>query len=162
MSTARCLADIPLGKNLSRQTPLGRHPQADTSGRHPPGKPPRWSPPRQTPLRQTPPRQTPLGRHPLGRHPLGRHPPRWPLQQIVCILMEYILVLIFTNIPSGGSRILPRGCANSQKCYYFSFFLPKTASKLKNLDNRGGGASLVPPLDPSMSILHIMKKTANT
>ena len=38
---------------------------------------------------------------------------------------------------SGGSRIFLRGCANSQKCYYFSNFLPKTAWKWKNLD-RGG------------------------
>ena len=39
---------------------------------------------------------------------------------------------------SGGSRIFPRGCANSQNCYYFSNFLPKIAWKWKNLDSQGG------------------------
>ena len=38
---------------------------------------------------------------------------------------------------SGGSRIFWRGCVNSQKCYYFSIFLPKTAWKWKNLDPMG-------------------------
>ena len=38
---------------------------------------------------------------------------------------------------SRGSRTLPGGCPNSQKCYYFSIFLPKTAWKWKNLDSQG-------------------------
>ena len=42
------------GRHLPRQTPPGRHPQADT------------------------PRQTPPGRHPLGRHPLPSA--RWDTQ----------------------------------------------------------------------------------
>ena len=41
------------------------------------------------------------------------------------------------------------GCANSQKYYYFSIFLPKTARKWKNLDPQRG-ASLAAPLDPTM------------
>ena len=49
-------------------------------------------------------------------------------------------------INSGGSRIFPRGGANSQKCYYFSILSPKTAWKWKNLGPQGGGASLAPPL----------------
>ena len=49
------------------------------------------------------------------------------------IWFKYICI----NMVSGGSRIFPRGCANSQKCYYFSIFLPKTAWKWKNLDPGG-------------------------
>ena len=45
---------------------------------------------------------------------------------------------------SGGSRIFPRGCANSQKCYYFFNILPKAAWKWKNLDSPG---------DPPMQLL---------
>ena len=77
-----------------RQTPLpDRHPQADT---------PQQTPPQAETPRQTPPVDTPWGRNPPGRHPqqtpprqksLGRHPPgRHLLQQIVRILLEYILV----------------------------------------------------------------------
>ena len=63
-----------LGRHPSEQappwanTPLGRHPQADTLGRHPPG---------QTPPGETPPwADTPLGRHPPEQDPsLGKHPP---------------------------------------------------------------------------------------
>ena len=59
------------------------------------------------PLGRHSPGQTLPGRHHLGRHPLGRHPqqtplwvdtpspPRWPLQQIVCILLDCILVYLF-------------------------------------------------------------------
>ena len=53
--------------------------------------------------RYTPPRQThtPLGRHPLGRHPPGqitRPPSRQPLQRMVHILLECILVLILKHV----------------------------------------------------------------
>ena len=32
---------------------------------------------------------------------------------------------------SGGSRIFPRGCANSQKCYYFSLFFAENCMEMK-------------------------------
>ena len=44
----------------------------------------------------------------------------------------------------------PGGCANSQKCYYFSIFLPKTAWKWKNLDPGGARPWRPQPLDPPM------------
>ena len=55
---------------------------------------------------------------------------------------------------SGGSRIFPRGGANSQKCYYFSIFCRKLHENERIWTPRGGGgrASLAPPLDPPMPI----------
>ena len=47
---------------------------------------------------------------------------------------------------SGGSRIFPRGCANSQKCYYFSIFFAENCMKMKEFGPRG--SSLATPLDP--------------
>ena len=46
----------------------------------------------------------------------------------------------------------PGGCANSQKCYYFSIFFPKTAWKWKNLDPQGGARPWRRPLDPPMAM----------
>ena len=54
---------------------------------------------------------------------------------------------------SGGSRIFPRGGANSQKCYYFSIFLPKTAWKWKNLDPQGGARVPGAPLGSANAII---------
>ena len=50
---------------------------------------------------------------------------------------------------SGRSRIFPRGCANSQKCYYFQFFGWKL-HEMKEFGPLGGFMSLAPPLDLSM------------
>ena len=47
---------------------------------------------------------------------------------------------------SGGSRIFPRGGANSQKCYYFSIFCRKLHENERIWTPRGGRASLAPPL----------------
>ena len=47
---------------------------------------------------------------------------------------------------SGGSRIFPRGCANSQKYYYFSIFCRKLHENERIWTPRGGRASLAPPL----------------
>ena len=51
---------------------------------------------------------------------------------------------------SGGSRIFPRGCANSQNCYYFSNFCWKLHENERIWTPGGGRASLAPPLDPPM------------
>ena len=75
-----------------RQIPLGRHPQ-----RHPPG---------QTPLRQTPPGQKP--------------PKRWPLQQMVRILLECILafeICHFITIPGPFGCFSEKGCSQEIKVY---------------------------------------------
>ena len=56
-----------------------------------------------------------------------------------------ILDIIFT-VNSGGSRIFPRGGANSQKCYYFSIFCRKLHESERIWTPRGGRASLAPPL----------------
>ena len=53
---------------------------------------------------------------------------------------------------SGGSRIFPRGGANSQSGCAYLLFLPKTAWKWKNLDPQGGRASLAPPLGSANAI----------
>ena len=47
------------------------------------------------------------------------------------------------------------GCANSQKCYYFSsFFFAENCMKMKEFGPPGRRASLVPPpLDPPMEIM---------
>ena len=52
----------------------------------------------------------------------------------------------------------PGGCTNSQKCYYFSIFLPKTTWKWKNLQPQGG-ASLAPPLGSANGQLKINGKS---
>ena len=52
---------------------------------------------------------------------------------------------------SGGPRIFPRGCANSQKCHHFSFFFAENCMKMKEF--RPQGEACVPgasPLDPPM------------
>ena len=61
--------------------------------------------------------------------------------------MEFwTLQFIYANTTfSGTSRIFPRGCTNSQKCYYFAFFLLKTAWKWKNLDPNGEDIHDAPP-----------------
>ena len=57
-------------------TPLGRHPQADTpSADIPQADTPRQTPPWKSPLQA----DIPLGSHPPGRHPLGRPPRQTPL-----------------------------------------------------------------------------------
>ena len=50
------------------------------------------------------------------------------------------------DFPEGGR-------ANSQKCYYFSIFLPKTAWKWKNLDPQGESWRPL-PLDPPVNTLY--------
>ena len=49
-----------------------------------------------------------------------------------------------TMVISGGSRIFPRGGANSQKCYYFSIFCRKLHEN-ERIWTPGGRASLAPP-----------------
>ena len=58
--------------------------------------------------------------------------------------------------PVADPGFSPGGCANSQKCYYFSNFLPKTAWKWKNLDLRG---ARVPgtPLKSAYGLLWLCK-----
>ena len=51
---------------------------------------------------------------------------------------------------SGGSRIFPRGGANSQKCYYFSIFCRKLHENERIWTPRGGARPWRPPLDPPM------------
>ena len=54
-------------------------------------------------------------------------------------------------VNSGGSRIFPRGGANSQKCYYFSIFCRKLHENERIWTPGGGGARpWRPPLDPPM------------
>ena len=45
-------------------------------------------------------------------------------------------------ISSGGSRISPRGCANSQNCYYFSNFCQKLQENESPRGARVPGAPL--------------------
>ena len=79
--------------------------------------------------------------------------------QLQCLFLEYYfgywasLFLLphlesagLLNKASGGSRIFPRGGANSQSGCANLFFRQKTAWKWKNLDPQGGRASLAPPL----------------
>ena len=61
-----------------------------------------------------------------------------------CSIVTLSCVINIFNT-SGGSRIFLRGCANSQKCYYFAYFLLKTAWKWKNLDPKGGARPWRPP-----------------
>ena len=75
-------------------------------------------------------------------------------------------IFCFHLVNSDGSRIFPRGCANSQKCYYFSNFLLKTAWKWKNLDPRGAcvpGAPLrsANGLKPLLPILALSPISSN-
>ena len=52
---------------------------------------------------------------------------------------------------SGGSRIFPRGGANSQKYYYFSIFCRKLHENERIWTPRGGARPWCPPpLDPPM------------
>ena len=72
----------------SIDTPLGRHPLADTPWQTPPGQ----TPPGQTPPGQTTPLQTPWAdTRPRTDTPISRHPLRRPLQWTVRILLECIL-----------------------------------------------------------------------
>ena len=57
-----------------------------------------------------------------------------------------------TTVADPGFSL--RGCANSQKCYYFSIFFPKSAWKWKNLDPQGArpscpslGSTIAPAAD---------------
>ena len=52
-------------------------------------------------------------------------------------------------VHSGGSRIFPRGCANSQNCYYFSNFCRKLHEN-ERIWTPVWRASLAPHLDPPM------------
>ena len=56
------------------------------------------------------------------------------------------------SLISGGSRIFPRGGANSQKCYYFSIFCRKLHENERIWTPRGGARPWRPPLDPPMLI----------
>ena len=56
----------------------------------------------------------------------------------VGFLLNLKVTRILSVADPGFSRRL---CANSQKCYYFSIFLPKTACKWKNLDTQGVGGA---------------------
>ena len=51
---------------------------------------------------------------------------------------------------SGGSRIFPRGGANSQNCYYFSHFCRKLHENERIWTPGGGARPWRPPLDPPM------------
>ena len=59
----------------------------------------------------------------------------------------------FSSIDSGGSRIFPRGGANSQSGCVYLLFLPKTCFENERIwTPRGGRAQslVLPPLDPPM------------
>ena len=138
-SLAKTTLGRPPWADPPRKTPQGDIPQANPLGGYPPGGHPSG--------------RHPLGRHPLGRYPLGRHTPadtplgdtppadtsparhlstqtspqRRPLPRTVRILLEYILILYLPTSPVADPGFSRGGCTNSQKCYYFSIFLPKTA-----------------------------------
>ena len=57
-------------------------------------------------------------------------------------------------VDPGFSR---EGCANYQKRYYFSIFLPKTAWKTKNL-NPAGARLLAPPWIRQWKVLSIFQE----
>ena len=59
-----------------------------------------------------------------------------------CSIVTLSCVINIFNT-SGGSRIFLRGCANSQKCYYFAFFA-KNCMKMKEFD-WGGARPWRPP-----------------
>ena len=66
-----------------------------------------------------------------------------------------LISCLTTTVLSGGSRIFPRGGANSQNCYYFSHFCRKLHENERIwTPGAGGGASLAPPLDPPMVLSH--------
>ena len=94
-----------------------RHPRADTPlGRHPSGQTPSIGrqPSRQKPLWADTPRQTPP--YPFGQTPPGQTPQRRPVQWMVRILLECILVFWDSSIRSGNScpklheKNGPEGC----------------------------------------------------
>ena len=53
---------------------------------------------------------------------------------------------------SGGSRIFPRGCADSQIGIILHIFCRKLHENERILDPGRGRASLAPPLDPPMLV----------
>ena len=71
--------------------------------------------------------------------------------------MAYCHVVKLTYHCSGGSRIFPQGgCANSQKCYYFSNICRKLHENERIWTPKGAGAwvpGAPPPLDPPMHCL---------
>ena len=78
------------------------------------------------------------------------HQVQWNLLNFKqCLSFVIVHSTHFSTNHSGGSRIFPRGCANSQNCYYFSNFCWKLHEN-ERIWTRGG-ASLMPPLDPPMN-----------
>ena len=63
---------------------------------------------------------------------------------------------------SGGSRIFPRGGANSPKCYYFSIFCRKLHENERIWTPRGGARPWCPPLDPPMKYVEDVEDRSNT
>ena len=63
---------------------------------------------------------------------------------------EKISIVIPKSLPVADPGFSPGGCANSQKCYYFSFF-PRKLHENERIWTPGGGARpWRPPLDPPM------------
>ena len=56
----------------------------------------------------------------------------------------------------------PGGCANSQKCYYFSIFSQKLHENERILHPGGARVPGAPPLDPPMESLQIGAKINTT
>ena len=65
--------------------------------------------------------------------------------------------VIHCIIYSNGSRIFPRGGANSQNCYYFSHFCRKLHENERIWTPRGGARPWRPPLDPPMIYVSFMR-----